>query len=91
MCAWRICRNITHTRANLIKRHLKVDDGYVICNGKGESALHLIRDCPFVACVWMASPLGSPPKGHIVTAMDDWAMLLASSLKQPDFDICLII
>lgn len=59
--AWRICRTIIPTRANLIKRHLKVDDGCVLCGARGESALHLICDYPFAACVWMA-PLGVSTK-----------------------------
>ncbi|KAM1025390.1 hypothetical protein FF1_038489 [Malus domestica] len=63
VCAWRICRNIIPTRANLIKRHLKVDDGCVLYGARGESALHLIRDCPFAACVWMALPWGLHQKG----------------------------
>ncbi|KAM1011245.1 hypothetical protein FF1_046471 [Malus domestica] len=70
---------------------LRVEDTCLLCGALGESTIHLMRDCPFAACVWIASPLRPPPKGHNIETMDDWALLLASLLKQADFDLCLMI
>lgn len=49
-------------RIVLARRHLEVEVDYVLCDALGESTLHLLRDCPFSICPWLASPLGPRPK-----------------------------
>lgn len=72
---WRIVHNILPTQLNLARRHLEVEVDYFLCGALGESNLHLLRDCPFAICVWLAPVSSSlrwtlPPPRFIKVEVD---------------------
>ncbi|CAN6712589.1 unnamed protein product [Malus baccata var. baccata] len=39
----------------------------------GDSTLHLMRDCAFARCVWLASPIGHPPRLATEFTILEWS------------------
>lgn len=78
--AYRLCKNIIPTKVNL-HRHIKIDASCILCHGELESSLHLMRDCYFAQCDWLASPIGKTPDDPNISTMQDWAFFLKIGLS----------
>ena len=42
---WRACQNILPTRANLVRRKIIDDDGYILCSRVFEIRVHALWEC----------------------------------------------
>lgn len=70
---------------------MNIDDHCTLCRARGESTLHLMRDCIFAKHVWFASPIGLPscslPSSSILKWMSHWA----TNLNISNFSVCSMI
>lgn len=63
----------------------------VLCGILGESTIHLIRDCAFAKCVWLATPIGIPPSPPYALSMLDWILNWTSYLNLWNFALGLMV
>lgn len=56
--AWRLCKGILPTKADLSHREVQLDDFYCFCKRKAESTVHLFWECLWTKGIWFLSPLG---------------------------------
>ncbi|GLU12078.1 hypothetical protein SLE2022_287860 [Rubroshorea leprosula] len=59
MFVWLLLRNRVLTNAVRYERHLAASSTCPRCGGESETALHLLRDCPFAIQVWTMLGLGN--------------------------------
>ena len=45
---WRACQNILPTHANLVRRKIIDDDGYILCSRVSETGVHALWECVVV-------------------------------------------
>lgn len=91
LCAWRFCRDIIPSRANLNRRHINTELSCVLCNGQVESSVHLIKDCCYASCVWLSTAIRKPPSGGQCSSVLEWGFFLASTLSPSNYDLCLMV
>ncbi|RXH98118.1 hypothetical protein DVH24_010443 [Malus domestica] len=82
ICVWRICWNALPTHDNLRKKKITMDDVYMFCNGENETLVHLIRNCPRAASVWLSCPLRLQSLTNTTENIMDWIAKLAGELSR---------
>lgn len=78
------------SKSNLVKRRITIDSWCVLCGSEGENGVHILRNYPFVACVWSFSVLGRLPNGNLPPTVDEWMLSLIPMLDNHIFDLILI-
>jgi hypothetical protein len=82
--AWRICRNVISTQANMARRRMATTDICRICGTRTEDSFHVFMRCPHARSLWLAmSEIWAMPNDtSIKNTGTEW--LLSLLLSIPD-------
>lgn len=91
ICVWRLLNEQCPTRANLARRHITTEVECLLCNFYGETIIHIMRECPYAKCAWMASGLGACLREDHHSSVLEWGIEIARLLHKSSFELFLMI
>ncbi|XBJ11577.1 hypothetical protein VPH35_016258 [Triticum aestivum] len=57
---WLVAKDRVHSKANLLKKHMRSEDVCELCHKESETTNHLLFDCCRVAALWPALGVSQP-------------------------------
>ncbi|CAL1355748.1 unnamed protein product [Linum trigynum] len=78
---WLVAHNRISSNEQRAKRHISVTSGCFRCENQVESTLHILRDCPPAAFVWMRTVPADQHQAFFSMDLDLW---LATNLQKTD-------
>ncbi|KAK6151721.1 hypothetical protein DH2020_014356 [Rehmannia glutinosa] len=79
---WKCLKNILPVKCALARRGIGMDTICSRCGGEEETAVHALRDCPWVSFAWKISPLRIETDRHARRGdLADWIVWMAENLN----------
>lgn len=91
ICLWCLINEQCPTRVNLARCHITTEVECLLCNFYGESTIHLMKECTYAKCAWLASSLGVCLREAYHSSVLEWMTEIARLLHKSNFELFLMI